>query len=145
MNVHEAVEEIRKFNRFYTNVIGIVNQYILHSHFSLSEARVLFEINSHGECTARQIMEKIAIDEGYLSRTVDKLVKAKLLKKTRSATDGRAYLLSLSAEGQREFEKINKASHAEVRALVENLTNAELGALTSQMKGIKILLGNADE
>lgn len=145
MEVYKAVEEIRQFNRFYTNIIGLLDQYILDSPFSLSEARVLFEINSLGECTARKIMENIAIDEGYLSRTVDKLVKAKLLKKTRSATDGRAYLLSLSAKGQREFEKINKASHDEVTAMVEGLSDAELRALTSQMKAIKNLLGKGNE
>ena len=145
MEIHEAVEEIRQFNRFYTNIIGLLDQHILDSPFSLSEARVLFEINSQEECTARKIMENIAIDEGYLSRIIDKLVKAKLLRKTRSSTDGRAYLLSLSAEGHRAFEKINKVSHSEVTAMVEALSEAELSALTSQMKGIKNLLGKRNE
>ena len=79
----DPVAEIRSFNRFYTNIIGLLDKHILESPYSLSEVRILFEINNIGPCSAREIKNIINMDEGYLSRIVEKFVRQKILKKVR--------------------------------------------------------------
>ncbi|MEQ8530334.1 MAG: MarR family winged helix-turn-helix transcriptional regulator [Imperialibacter sp.] len=136
----KAIAAIRDFNRFYTSVIGLLDKHILDSPYSLSEARVMFEISSTGSCTARHIKAAIQMDEGYLSRIVDKLLKQGLLKKTRSDEDGRAFLLSLSPAGQREFARLDKASHDDIASLLEKLSTAEVDLLSTQLQSIKSIL-----
>ncbi|HXL56601.1 MAG TPA: helix-turn-helix domain-containing protein, partial [Chitinophagaceae bacterium] len=95
----KIIGEIRAFNRFYTNIIGVLVNHILNTDYSLTEARILFEIYNNDNCTARTIKNIIKIDEGYLSRIIDKLVKQKLIKKQQSKLDGRVYILILTSFG----------------------------------------------
>ena len=90
----EQVAQMRSFNRFYTNLIGLLNHHIYESPYSLTEVRVLYEINNGDYVTARGIMETISIDEAYLSRIILKFQKEKLLKKEQSKTDKRVYYIS---------------------------------------------------
>jgi len=143
MKNEEAIACIRDFNRFYTNVVGLLDKHILKSAYSLSEARILFEINQRGQCTARQIKENLSMDEGYLSRIINKFVTTRLVEKKRSATDRRAFFLSLTDKGRGEFGKLNQASHEEIATLVTQLTAEELQLLVTQMKSIKTLLSKS--
>ncbi|MEQ9376029.1 MAG: MarR family winged helix-turn-helix transcriptional regulator [Imperialibacter sp.] len=136
----KAIAAVRDFNRFYTSVIGLLDKHILDSPYSLSEARVMFEINSTGSCTARHIKATTKMDEGYLSRIIDKLLKQGLLKKTRSDEDGRAFLLSLSPAGQREFARLDKASHDDIALLLKKLSRKEIDLLSTQLQSIKSIL-----
>ncbi|ASB91068.1 Putative HTH-type DNA-binding domain-containing acetyltransferase YbfA [Bacillus sonorensis] len=43
---HSITLEFRKFNRFYTNVLGFLNEHIYDSPFSLTETRIVFEIKN---------------------------------------------------------------------------------------------------
>ena len=76
----EFVAEIRNFNRFYTNFIGLVNRHILQSPYSLAEVRDLLEIDTAGKCTARDLTGKLDIDPGYLSRMLSRFVKNGLVE-----------------------------------------------------------------
>jgi hypothetical protein len=67
----EFIEKIRSFNRFFTNIIGLLNRHFLDGPFSLTEGRVLYEIYHTGDCSAKKIRANIVIDEGYLSRIID--------------------------------------------------------------------------
>ncbi|WP_339788864.1 MarR family winged helix-turn-helix transcriptional regulator [uncultured Imperialibacter sp.] len=136
----KAIAAVRDFNRFYTSVIGLLDRHILDSPYSLSEARVMFEISSTGSCTARHIKAATKMDEGYLSRIVDKLLKQGLLKKTKSEEDGRAFLLSLSVAGQREFARLDKASHDNIASLLKKISSAEVDLLSNQLQSIKSIL-----
>jgi DNA-binding MarR family transcriptional regulator len=141
MIAHQAdIHRIRDFNRFYTNVIGLVDRHVLHSPYSLSEARILYEIRHSENCTARTIKEMLNIDEGYLSRIIDRFISSGILKKKRSSTDGRAYLLSLTKKGEREFDKLNQASDVSVQRLIEKLSAQDLKELVSMMAGIQKIL-----
>src|SRR5919206_2558971 len=96
----EFIDRIRSFNRFYTNIIGLLDQHFLDSPFSLTEGRVLYEICNTEECSAKKIREKIVIDEGYLSRILDHFAKDDLIRKTPSSEDGRLRIIAPTGKGK---------------------------------------------
>src|SRR4030095_325364 len=98
------IHEIRAFNRLYTDVTGLLDQYILNSRYSLPEVRVLYELYHHENCTAKQIIQTFHIDKGYLSRILLKFQKSKMLVARQSKHDGRSVHLFLTVNGKKEFE-----------------------------------------
>src|SRR5512138_3135839 len=97
-----SIDRIRGFNRFYTNVIGLLDQRFLDTPFSLTEGRVLYEISHMETCSAKKIRENIVIDEGYLSRIINKFVKQGLIRKSPSSQDKRLHLILLTEKGKKE-------------------------------------------
>src|SRR3569623_2811156 len=85
---------VRAFNRFYTRKLGVRDQQLLKSPFSLSEARVLYELAHRGELSAKQIGIELGLDPGYLSRIVQNFEEAGLLARKPLPTDRRQYQLS---------------------------------------------------
>ena len=139
----ELIDRIRSFNRFYTNIIGLLDQHFLDSPFSLTEGRVLYEICNTEECSARKIRDHIVIDEGYLSRILDNFVKRGLIRKTPSPVDGRLRIILPTEKGKREFANLNDNSNRLISQLTENLSNEEREDLLNKMDGIRTLLGKA--
>lgn len=139
----ELIDKIRSFNRFYTNVIGLLDQHFLDSPFSLTEGRVLYEICNTEECSAKKIREKIIIDEGYLSRILDAFTKRGLIKRTPSPNDGRLRIIAPTEKGRREFANINENSNTLISHLVEKLSETEREDLLSKMEKIRALLEKA--
>ena len=139
----ETINKIRSFNRFYTNVIGLLDQHFLDSPFSLTEGRVLYEICNTEECSAKKIRENILIDEGYLSRILDTFVKRGLIRKTRSSDDGRLWLIAPTEKGRREFASLNDNSNRLIAQLIEKLSIEERADLLNKMEDIRILLEKA--
>ena len=134
------IEQIRSFNRFYTDVIGLLDQYFLNSSFSLTEGRVLYEICNTEDCSAKKIRENIVIDEGYLSRILDNFVKRGLIRKTLASTDGRLRIIVPTEKGETEFSKLNDNSNTLISQMVEKLTETEREDLLNKMEGIRVLL-----
>jgi DNA-binding MarR family transcriptional regulator len=139
----ELIHRMRSFNRFYTNIIGLLDQHFLNSPFSLTEGRVLYEICNTGDCSAKKIRESILIDEGYLSRILDNFVKRGLIKKTRSSEDGRLWVILPTEKGKREFASLNENSNTLISQLVEKLSEEEQKDLLNKMEGIRALLEKA--
>lgn len=138
---HELIEKIRSFNRFYTNVIGLLDQHFLDTPLSLTEGRVLYEIAHTKECSARKIRENLAIDEGYLSRIIHMFTKQGLVRKTPSSNDKRLHIILLTEKGKKEFAKLNDNSNKSVSQLIEKLSAKEREDLVRMMEGIHELLG----
>jgi DNA-binding MarR family transcriptional regulator len=136
----KAIKEIRSFNRYYTNILGLVDRHILHSPYSLTEVRILFEIFNNPNSTARIIQNVLLIDEGYLSRTIDKLTKQDLITKKRSSSDGRMFFLSLTGEGEKEFLKLNRESEISVESIIDHLVPDEIAEIVSILHRIQELL-----
>ena len=134
------VDRIRSFNRFYTNIIGLLDQHFLDSPFSLTEGRVLYEICNTEECSAKKIRESIVIDEGYLSRILDNFVKRGLIKKTPSAKDGRLRIIVPTEKGKKEFAKLNNNSNLLISQMIEKLSEEEQADLLSKMEEIRTAL-----
>ena len=139
----ELIDKVRRFNRFYTNIIGLLDQQFLDSPFSLTEGRVLYEICNTRDCSAKKIRESILIDEGYLSRILDTFVKRNLIKKTRSPEDGRLWIILPTEKGKREFASLNESSNRLISHMVETLSEEERADLLNKMEGIRTLLEKA--
>jgi len=136
----ELIEQIRSFNRFYTNVIGLLDQHFLDSPFSLTEGRILYEICNTEDCSARKIREKVSIDEGYLSRILDSFVKRGVIKKTPSSMDGRLRIIVPTEKGKREFSSLNDNSNELISKMIGKLSEQEREELVSTMERIRNLL-----
>ncbi len=136
----EEIQEVRDFNRFYTNIIGLLDNHFLNSAYTLPEARVLYELAHYQPCTASKIMESIKIDKGYLSRTLKSFEKRGLLTKKENKEDGRSSTLVLTAKGNSEFSKINAASILQITESMSKLKPAKVKELLRCMQGIKQIL-----
>lgn len=139
-NDKETANKIREFNRFYTNIIGVVNQHILNSDYTLTEVRTLYEIYFTENCSAKMIKEYLNIDWGYLSRILNKFVKKGFIIKKTSKEDKRLSILTLSSKGEKEFLKLNQNSENEVLKMISKLSSAEKNELTELMERIKSIL-----
>ena len=138
----QVIDKIRSFNRFYTNIIGLLDQHFLDSPFSLTEGRVLYEICNTEECSAKKIRESIVIDEGYLSRMLDSFTRRGLIKKTTSSKDGRLRIILPTEMGKQEFANLNENSNNLIAELIEKLSEQERAQLVEMMERIHVLLGN---
>jgi DNA-binding MarR family transcriptional regulator/N-acetylglutamate synthase-like GNAT family acetyltransferase len=137
----QHVEAVRRFNRFYTRRIGVLQEGLLRSPFSLSEARVLYEIAHRDEPTASQLGKDLGIDPGYLSRILRGFGGRGLVRTRPSPADGRQSLLSLTEKGRRTFAELNARSQAEVAELLHTLPPQGRSALVGAMETIEVLLG----
>jgi DNA-binding MarR family transcriptional regulator/GNAT superfamily N-acetyltransferase len=135
------VEAVRRFNRFYTRQIGVLNEGLLDSPFSLTEARVLYELAQHEQTTAARLARELGLDPGYLSRILRRLQQRGLLRRRRSDTDGRQRLLSLTARGQAAFSKLDAASRDQIAAMLRELSPEEQDRLLHAMRTVESVLG----
>ena len=143
--MEEQVATVRRFNRFYTRQIGVLEEGLLRSPFSLTEARVLYELAQRSSVTATELGETLALDAGYLSRIVRAFSDRGLVQKTPSPTDGRRSHLSLTAVGRKAFKKLDGESRREVRAMLDPLPGEERDRLVRAMEIIETTLGGPSE
>ncbi|HVV54790.1 MAG TPA: helix-turn-helix domain-containing GNAT family N-acetyltransferase [Mucilaginibacter sp.] len=136
------INAIRSFNRFYTNIIGLLDQHLLDSKYSLAEARIIYEIYYHDGIQASHIMESMHIDKSYLSRILKKLERERVITRERSAGDGRAVLIRLTEKGKKEFARLNMASDKQVAGLIEPLAGQQRRELVGHMSAVRKLVGN---
>jgi DNA-binding MarR family transcriptional regulator len=140
VNSREVTAAIRSFNRFYTPLVGVLDRHILHSDFSLTEVRVLYEVFHGEDMTARRIGKTLAVDEGYLSRTVDRLVRAGLIARRRSSSDHRLVSLTLTPRGRSVFLRLDGEADEAVLAMMRHLSADEVGEVAGCMGRIQRLL-----
>jgi len=138
----ELIDKIRSFNRFYTNIIGLLDRHFLDTPYSLTEGRVLYEISRTELCTAKKIRANIDIDEGYLSRIIEKFIKHGVVRKAPAPEDRRLHIIVLTEKGKREFSSMNENSNKLISQLIEKLSEAERAELVEMMERIHQLLGN---
>jgi DNA-binding MarR family transcriptional regulator/GNAT superfamily N-acetyltransferase len=139
----EAVTAVRRFNRFYTRQIGLLDEGLLDSLFSLTEARLLWEIAHCPGITATELRETLGLDAGYLSRVLRGLRRQGLISARAPAEDRRLRQLALTERGRRSFETLDARSTEEVAAMLARLGGAERSALVDAMRSIEGLLRGA--
>jgi DNA-binding MarR family transcriptional regulator/N-acetylglutamate synthase-like GNAT family acetyltransferase len=139
----DPVAAVRHFNRFYTRQIGLLDGGLLHSPFSLTEVRVMYEIFHHPGITATEIRDALALDAGYLSRILRGLRRQGLVSARAPADDRRRRSLTLSERGLRTFEGLNARSSEQVGSMLARLSRPQRRELVRAMSGIEGLLGGA--
>ena len=139
----DPTSSVRRFNRFYTRQIGLLDEGLLESPFSLTEVRLLYEIAHHAGITATELREILALDAGYLSRILRGLRRQGLVSARAPATDRRQRQLTLTERGRRTFDALDARSTEEVGALLARLSGAERRELVEAMHGIEDLLVKA--
>ena len=137
----ERIGTVRRFNRFYTQKIGVLKEGLLDSPYSLSEARVLYELANRDAPTASELARDLGFDPGYLSRILRGFQGRRLLVKRRSANDGRQSHLTLTAKGRRAFAILDRRSRAEIGELLGELVVDDQRRLVAAMRTIEELLG----
>jgi DNA-binding MarR family transcriptional regulator/N-acetylglutamate synthase-like GNAT family acetyltransferase len=137
----DSVAAVRRFNRFYTRQIGLLDEGLLHSTFSLTEVRVMYEIAHGPGISATEVGEMLALDPGYLSRILRGLRRQGLVSAREDAEDRRRRSLSLTERGRRTFEALDARSGEEVAAMLARLSRPQRRELVRAMLGIEGLLG----
>jgi DNA-binding MarR family transcriptional regulator/GNAT superfamily N-acetyltransferase len=137
------IAALRAFNRFYTSKLGVLDQRLLKSPFSLSEARVLYELAHRVDSAAKQIGIELGLDPGYLSRIVQKFDEDGLITRKPLPSDRRQYRLGLTAKGRQAFAKLERSSRDDVADMLATLPHGERGQLIAAMAMIERLLGSS--
>ncbi|MFP3126804.1 helix-turn-helix domain-containing GNAT family N-acetyltransferase [Ectobacillus funiculus] len=135
-----TVSEVRKFNRFYTNVLGLLNQQVYDSPFSLTETRILFEINSTSNCTAKLLQEELDLDRGYVSRMLKRFEEQNMIYKQKWEEDGRTYFIHLTEKGEKIYRDLENKADQQVKFLLRNLDTDKQQKLIDSMSTIKGIL-----
>jgi DNA-binding MarR family transcriptional regulator/GNAT superfamily N-acetyltransferase len=161
------IAQVREFNRFYTRRIGVLEEGLLHSPWSLTEVRVLYELAQRdglrglpcaptrsGSCsplgrpgglTARDLARDLGLDHGYLSRILQRFAREGLVRRDKSAGDARERVLTLTAQGRRAFAPLDKRSQKEVGAMLAPLTDPQQARLVGAMQAIEGILEPAGD
>jgi DNA-binding MarR family transcriptional regulator/GNAT superfamily N-acetyltransferase len=134
------VQAIRRFNRFYTRKIGVLQEGLLGSAFSLTQGRVLYELAHREKPTATAVGSELGLDAGYLSRILRAFKKAGLINAERSVADGRETLLSLTARGRGAIATLDRRSNEDVAARLRGVSEGEQRRLVAAMNEIESVL-----
>jgi DNA-binding MarR family transcriptional regulator/GNAT superfamily N-acetyltransferase len=139
---HE-VAAVREFNRFYTHLIGVLGEGIAHSRFSLTEARLLFELARapRPDVEVVALRERLGLDAGYLSRIVNRFERDGLVSRRRSSDDGRRSLLTLTDAGRAAFDLVDRQAADEVRELLAPLGDGARADLVTALRTVEAVFG----
>ena len=136
----DRIAAVRRFNRFYTQRIGVLQDGFAESPFSLTQARVLYEIRQRDGATASDIARDLGLDAGYLSRMLRGFHKVGLIGKRTSAADARQSFLSLTEKGRTAFAPLEARTRRQVGAMLRRLTAAQQADLVSALRTAETLL-----
>jgi DNA-binding MarR family transcriptional regulator/GNAT superfamily N-acetyltransferase len=139
----ERIEAVRRFSRFYTRHIGALEEGLLRTPFSLTEARVMYELGQRATTTATELGTELGLDAGYLSRILRGFHARGLLDRRPSQTDARQTRLSLTAAGRAAFAELDAASRHDIGAMLETLSIRDQEQLVNAMRTIESVLGTA--
>ncbi|TCT13690.1 MarR family transcriptional regulator with acetyltransferase activity [Tepidamorphus gemmatus] len=137
----DPVPAVRRFTRFYTRRIGLLNGSLLDSPFTLSEARVLFEIANRDRVSASDLTSDLGLDPGYLSRMLKRFESRGLVDRRPSADDGRRRDLRLTAAGQAAFARLDEGSRRQVAEILSSLNAIDRRRLVEALETVEFLLG----
>jgi DNA-binding MarR family transcriptional regulator/GNAT superfamily N-acetyltransferase len=141
----QRVARMRRFNRFYTRQIGLLNEGLLSSSFSLTQGRTLYELANREQSTAAELCKGLGLDAGYLSRILASFEQKGLIERKESPEDARQSLLSLTRKGRKVFEPLNAQSDEQVGAILAKMSPAKQDNLLQAMRTIESILAPGDE
>ncbi len=136
----EQIDTIRQFSRFYTRRLGVLRRRLYDSPFSLAESRVLYELGTRHQPTAKELVTALGLDAGYLSRMLTSFERRGLVVRSRAETDGRSNVLSLTPVGEAAFERLEDRSREEVGDLLLAVPEDDRRRLTQSMRTVERIL-----
>lgn len=136
----DPVQLIRRFNRFYTRQIGVLQEHLLESQFSLTEVRVLYELAHRDKITAKDLCLDLGLDRGYVSRMLQNFETHGWITSTPDAGDRRSLLLSLTGKGRKIFEPLERRSSDEVAAMLNRLAPNQQEKMLAAIRDIESVL-----
>ena len=139
----DQISAVRAFNRFYTHKLGVLDQQLLKSPFSLSEARVLYELANRENLSAKEIGIELGLDPGYLSRIIQHFDDSGLITRKPLASDRRQHRLSVTAKGRQAFARLDRSSQDDIAAMLAGLPDGGRERLIAAMAVIERLLGGS--
>jgi len=140
----EDVRKFRKFSRTYTKIIGVLEEGLLNTKYTLAQARVLYELATRDEPQANEIADELGMDPGYLSRILARFRTSGLLKRTVSKQDGRVAKMALTRSGKQAFAILNSSSEQQANAMLKDLLPSDRARVIQSMEVIGGLLGSED-
>jgi DNA-binding MarR family transcriptional regulator/GNAT superfamily N-acetyltransferase len=136
------IADVRAFNRFYTRQLGLLNEHIAASNFSLAEGRVLYEISRRGYTTARELAVALKVDPAYVSRILMKFLAEGLAASSPRIGDKRSSTIALTKDGDAAVADLSDLNNEAVEALLSRIDPGEIDALIAAMKTIQLILGD---
>ena len=138
----DAVESVRRFNRHWTAVLGLLDQGILATEHTLTEARVLFELAQQGPSSERMALrERLGLDASFLTRVLARMAEQGLVERSRSGADARRVEVRLTDRGRAAYEVLNARSIAQLQDLLAPLTAGQRAAMAEDMTVISHMVG----
>jgi DNA-binding MarR family transcriptional regulator/GNAT superfamily N-acetyltransferase len=134
------IEAVREFNRFYTRRIGVLQESLLETKFSLTESRLLWEFAHRERVTATELARDLGLDPGYLSRLLRNFEKRGLISRKTAPEDGRQSHLTLTSRGRKMFAPMEQRSQEQAAAMLNKLEDAQQGRVVAAMNTIETLL-----
>jgi DNA-binding MarR family transcriptional regulator/GNAT superfamily N-acetyltransferase len=134
------IDAVRRFNRFYTRRIGVLQPGYLGSPFPLPQARVLYELGQRGSSTASELGADLALDLGYLSRLLQGLRRQGLVQGEASREDARRVRLSLTGKGRRAYQQLDARSRDDVAGMLGKLAAPEQARLVGALQTVEGVL-----
>jgi len=140
-NSEDRIASIRRFNRFFTRKLGVLREGLLHSTYSLSESRIIYEIANRDNLIAAELSKELGLDAGYLSRILDRLEQQGLIQKVHSELDARQRFLQLTKEGEKAFKLLDDRSREEISEMLSRLSEQDQEQLLQAMHTVQQVLG----
>ena len=138
-----AIDAARRFNRFYTSRIGVLDEHLLKSPYSLAEARLLFELAHRDGPMAADLARDLGLDPGYLSRILRGFETAGLIAREASSTDGRQSRIALTEAGRAAFAPLDRQSSEAVAGILAPLPAHDRARLLAAMETVQVLMSGA--
>lgn len=140
MAMDDTVAAVRRFNRYYTNVIGALGEGHLDTPFTLTEARVLYELAQHDALDVVQLRRTLGLDAGYVTRILARFERDGLITRQRSGVDARRLVVRLTKPGRSTFATLNRRANRDISRLIASLTAPERGQLRDSLSAVRALL-----
>ena len=140
MLTDNQIEEIRQFNRRYTQILGVLNKKVFDTNLTWPEGRILIEIGINHITTPMVLAKKLNLDKSYASRTVNKLVKRGILEKNSSPDDLRSVKLNLTEYGWDVFNDVNQRSNSLMKEVLSPLSNTQQKEFFNNIESLNTLL-----
>jgi DNA-binding MarR family transcriptional regulator/GNAT superfamily N-acetyltransferase len=141
----QHIDAVRSFNRFYTRQIGVLDEGLLDSPFTLTQARVLFELAQTRGVTAKEICSMLGLDAGYLSRIVQDFEKQGLITRQRRRDDARHIALALTPAGRKVFKSLDRSSHRATARMLARLRSSDRQRLLASLHEVRETLATRRE